>query len=89
MWYSVSNTAEYGGMTVGPKVINDESRLAMYEALDRIQSGEFAKDFVLENKANNPVLKAMERQDREHPVEEVGRKLRAMMPWLNSELNEK
>ncbi|WP_129596404.1 ketol-acid reductoisomerase [Methanohalophilus profundi] len=89
MWYSVSNTAEYGGMTVGPKVINDESRLAMYEALDRIQNGEFAKDFVLENKANNPVLKAMERQDREHPVEEVGRKLRAMMPWLNSELNEK
>ncbi|WP_462272755.1 ketol-acid reductoisomerase [Methanohalophilus sp.] len=89
MWYSVSNTAEYGGMTVGPKVINDESRLAMYEALERIQNGEFAKDFVLENKANNPVLKAMERQDREHPVEEVGRKLRAMMPWLNSELNEK
>lgn len=89
MWYSVSNTAEYGGMTVGPKIINDESRLAMYEALDRIQNGEFAKDFVLENKANNPVLKAMERQDREHPVEEVGRKLRAMMPWLNSELNEK
>jgi ketol-acid reductoisomerase len=61
----------------------------MYEALERIQNGEFAKDFVLENKANNPVLKAMERQDREHPVEEVGRKLRAMMPWLNSELNEK
>ncbi|KXS46899.1 MAG: ketol-acid reductoisomerase [Methanohalophilus sp. T328-1] len=89
MWYSVSNTAEYGGMTVGPRVINDESRLAMYEALERIQNGEFAKDFVLEKKANNPVLKAMERQDREHPVEEVGRKLRAMMPWLNSELNEK
>lgn len=89
MWYSVSNTAEYGGLTVGPKVINEESRMAMYEALERIQNGEFAREFVLEGKTNRPVLTAMERQEREHPVEEVGRKLRAMMPWLNSELNEK
>lgn len=89
MWYSVSNTAEYGGMTVGPKVINELSREAMYETLERIQNGEFAREFVLEGKANRPVLTAMERQDREHPVEEVGRKLRAMMPWLNSGLNEK
>lgn len=89
MWYSVSNTAEYGGMTVGPKVINELSREAMYEALERIQNGQFAREFVLEGKANRPVLTAMERQDREHPVEEVGRKLRAMMPWLNSGLNEK
>jgi len=83
MWDSVSNTAEYGGMTVGPTIINEESRLAMQEALYRIQSGEFAKEFVLEGKANSPVLKAMERMENEHPVEVVGKKLRAMMPWLN------
>ena len=83
MWNSVSNTAEYGGMTVGPMIINEESRDAMQEALYRIQSGEFAKEFVLEGKANSPVLKAMERMENEHPVEVVGKKLRAMMPWLN------
>ncbi len=89
MWYSVSNTAEYGGMTVGPKVINELSREAMYEALERIQNGEFAREFVLEGKANRPVLTAMERQDREHPLEVIGKQIRAKMPWLNSELNEK
>ena len=83
MWDSVSNTAEYGGMTVGPQIINEESRLAMEEALYRIQSGEFAREFVLEGKANTPVLKAMERMENEHPIEVVGKKLRAMMPWLN------
>lgn len=89
MWYSVSNTAEYGGMTVGPKVINELSRDAMYEALERIQNGEFAREFVLEGKANRPVLNAMERQDREHPLEVIGKDIRSRMPWLNSELNEK
>ncbi|AEH60394.1 ketol-acid reductoisomerase [Methanosalsum zhilinae DSM 4017] len=88
MWYSVSNTAEYGGLTVGPKVINELSREAMYEALERIQNGEFAREFVLEGKVNNPVLTSMERQEREHPIELVGKDLRAKMPWLNSELNE-
>lgn len=83
MWDSVSNTAEYGGMTVGPMIINEESRAAMEEALYRIQSGEFAREFVLEGKANSPVLKAMERMENEHPIEVVGKKLRAMMPWLN------
>ncbi|MCL7475135.1 MAG: ketol-acid reductoisomerase [Methanosarcinales archaeon] len=83
MWDSVSNTAEYGGMTVGPQIINEESRLAMEDALYRIQSGEFAREFVLEGKANSPVLKAMERMENEHPIEVVGKKLRAMMPWLN------
>ncbi len=83
MWNSVSNTAEYGGMTVGPMIINEESRDAMQEALYRIQSGEFAREFVLEGKANSPVLKAMERMENEHPIEVVGKKLRAMMPWLN------
>jgi ketol-acid reductoisomerase len=82
MWQSVSNTAEYGGMTVGPKIINEQSRAAMKEALDRIQNGEFAKEFVLEGKVNSPVLKAMERREHEHEIEVVGRELRAMMPWL-------
>jgi ketol-acid reductoisomerase len=89
MWYSVSNTAEYGGMTVGPKVINEMSREAMYDALERIQNGEFAREFVLEGRANRPVLTAMERMDREHPVEIIGKQIRAKMPWLNSGLNEK
>jgi len=88
MWYSVSNTAEYGGLTVGPQIINEESREAMYIALERIQNGEFAREFVLEGQTNHAVLTSMERLEREHPVEVVGKKLRAMMPWLNSELNE-
>lgn len=88
MWYSVSNTAEYGGLTVGPKVINELSREAMYDALERIQNGEFAREFVLEGQTNHAVLTSMERLENEHPVEVVGKKLRAMMPWLNSELNE-
>ncbi|MBN2111185.1 MAG: ketol-acid reductoisomerase [Methanosarcinaceae archaeon] len=89
MWYSVSNTAEYGGMTVGPRVINELSREAMYDALEKIQNGEFAREFVLEGRANRPVLTAMERRDREHPLEVIGKQIRAKMPWLNSELNEK
>ncbi len=82
MWYYVSNTAEYGGLTVGPKVINEHSRKAMKEALRRIQSGEFAREYVLEGKANMPVLKALEKQEHEHEIEKVGKKLRKMMPWL-------
>ncbi len=89
MWYSVSNTAEYGGMTVGPKVINELSREAMYDALERIQNGEFAREFILEGQTNRAVLSSMERQDREHPLEVIGKEIRAKMPWLNSELNEK
>jgi ketol-acid reductoisomerase len=85
MWYYVSNTAEYGGLTVGPKIINEQSRQAMKEALRRIQSGEFAKEFVLESRANRPVLNALERQENEHQVEKVGKELRAMMPWLKKD----
>lgn len=83
MWHSVSNTAEYGGMTVGPTVINDESREAMYIALERIQNGEFAKEFILEGMTHHPVLKAMERQEKELEIELVGKEIRAKMPWLN------
>jgi len=83
MWHSVSNTAEYGGMTVGPRVINEESRDAMYEALYRIQNGEFAKEFILEGLVNHPVLKAMERHEKELEIEIVGKEIRSKMPWLN------
>ena len=85
MWYYVSNTAEYGGLTVGPKIINEQSRQAMKEALRRIQNGEFAREFVLEGKANRPVLNALERQENEHQIEKVGKELRAMMPWLKKD----
>jgi ketol-acid reductoisomerase len=85
MWNSVSNTAEYGGLTVGPKIINEQSIDAMYDALERIQSGEFAREWVLESQAKRPVLNALERMERDHLIEEVGTELRAMMPWLDSE----
>ncbi|MCK4626500.1 MAG: ketol-acid reductoisomerase, partial [Phycisphaerae bacterium] len=84
MWRSVSNTAEYGGLTVGPKIINEYSRDAMYEALEKIQSGEFAREWVLESQAGRPVLNALERKEKEHLIEEIGSELRAMMPWLES-----
>ena len=84
MWDLVSNTAEYGGLTVGPKIINEQSEDAMYEALERIQSGEFAREWILESQAGRPVLNALERQEKEHLIEEVGSELRAMMPWLKS-----
>ena len=87
MWHSVSNTAEYGGMTVGPKVINEESREAMYEALARIQNGEFAKEFILEGMVNHPVLKAMERYEKELELEIIGKEIRAKMPWLNKSID--
>lgn len=82
MWDSVSNTAEYGGLTVGPTIINEQSREAMYEALERIQSGEFAKEFVLEKQTNNPVLSALEKKEKEHLAENVGKELRSKIPWL-------
>jgi len=85
MWQSVSNTAEYGGLTVGKSIINEQSRAAMRKALERIQSGEFAREWVLETQANKPVLMALEKQEFEHPIEEVGARLRAMMPWLKKE----
>ncbi|HIE31571.1 MAG TPA: ketol-acid reductoisomerase [Methanosarcinales archaeon] len=84
MWDSVSNTAEYGGLTVGPKIINEYSEDAMYDALEKIQSGEFAREWVLESRAGRPVLNALERRENNHPVEVIGKELRAMMPWLNS-----
>ncbi len=82
MRYSVSNTAEYGDYTRGPRVITDETRAEMKRILADIQSGRFARDWVGECAAGQPSFKAMRRQWAEHPAEEVGGRLRAMMPWL-------
>jgi ketol-acid reductoisomerase len=84
MRYSVSNTAEYGDYTRGPRIVTDETRKEMKRILEEIQSGQFARDWMLENKANAPSFKATRRRERQHPIEEVGRKLRRLMPWINS-----
>jgi len=82
MRYSVSNTAEYGDLTRGPRVINEETKWEMKKILDEIQSGEFCKEWMLENKVNRPTFNALRRRGAEHQIEEVGAKLRAMMPWI-------
>jgi ketol-acid reductoisomerase len=82
MNYSISNNAEFGEYVTGPKVIGAESRKAMRECLARIQSGEYARDFILENRAGAPTLMAKRRLLSEHEIEKVGEKLRAMMPWI-------
>ena len=83
MRYSVSNTAEYGDYTRGPRVIDDEARLRMKTILAEIQSGSFARDWMLENEVGQTSFKAMRRRAAEHPIEEVGERLRAMMPWIS------
>jgi ketol-acid reductoisomerase len=82
MWDSVSDTAQYGGLTRGKRIINDESRMNMWETLQEIQDGRFAKEWVLENLAGRPVFNSLTKQDAEHPIEVVGKELRSMMPWL-------
>jgi ketol-acid reductoisomerase len=82
MRYSVSNTAEYGDFTRGPRIIDDRARAEMKRILHEIQSGQFAKEFILENRAGAPSLKAMRRVAASHPVELIGAKLRDMMPWI-------
>ena len=82
MWNNVSNTAEYGGMTRGHRIINDQSRQEMLDILAEIQSGEFAREWILESQAGLPVKRSLEKMEAEHPIEEVGAQLRAMMPWL-------
>jgi len=84
MRYSISNTAEYGDLTRGPRVIGDQARAAMRQILDEIQKGDFAREFILENQAGAPTLKARRRLSREHPIEQVGERLRAMMPWIKA-----
>ncbi len=82
MRYSISNTAQYGDLTRGPRVITSQTKDEMKKILGEIQSGEFAREWMLECKANKPVFNALTRKGEEHPIEDVGSKLRAMMPWL-------
>ena len=82
MNYSISNNAEYGEYVTGPEVINEESRYAMREALKRIQTGEYAKMFILEGRTNYPSMTARRRLNAVHPIETVGGQLRDMMPWI-------
>ncbi len=82
MNYSISNNAEYGEYVTGPKVINDESRKAMKECLANIQNGEYAKRFILEGMSNYPEMTARRRLNAAHPIEQVGERLRSMMPWI-------
>ena len=84
MRYSISNTAEYGDLTRGPRVVTEETKAEMGRILKEIQTGEFAREFILENEAGAPVLKARRRIGREHPIEAVGEKLRDMMPWIKA-----
>ncbi len=84
MRYSVSNTAEYGDYTRGPRIITDQTKAEMKKILEEIQSGQFAKEWILENKANAPGFKALRRRERQHPIEEVGRRLRRLMPWIDA-----
>ena len=82
MRYSISNTAEYGDYTRGPRLIDAGVRERMKGILDDIQSGRFAREWMLENSAGQPSFKAMRRRAAEHPIEQMGEKLRAMMPWI-------
>lgn len=79
---SISNTAEYGDYTRGPRIVTDETRAEMRKILSEIQSGQFAREFVLENQAGKPGFTSMRRQEAEHPIEDVGKDLRAMFSWL-------
>ena len=85
MRYSISNTAEYGDLTRGPVLIDDTVKARMKTILDDIQSGRFAREWVLENTAGQASFKALRRRSAEHPIEEVGERLRAMMPWIKEQ----
>ena len=84
MRYSISNTAEYGDFTRGPRIVTEQTKAEMRKILKEIQTGQFAREFILENQAGAPVLRANRRLSREHPVEQVGEKLRGMMPWIKA-----
>ena len=84
MRYSISNTAEYGDITTGPRIITDETKAEMKRVLADIQSGRFVKNFVLDNRAGQPELKAARKQAEAHPIEKTGAELRAMMPWIGA-----
>jgi ketol-acid reductoisomerase len=82
MRYSISNTAEYGDITRGPRVVSAQAKEEMRKILREVQTGQFAREFILENQAGAPYLKSMRRISKEHPIEQVGEKLRGMMSWI-------
>ncbi|MEA1965389.1 MAG: ketol-acid reductoisomerase [Candidatus Aerophobetes bacterium] len=83
MRHSISDTARYGDLVIGPKIINEDVKERMKNILTDIQSGKFAKDWILENQANRPTFNALTKKDEEHLIEKVGKKLREMMPWVS------
>jgi ketol-acid reductoisomerase len=84
MRYSISNTAEFGDYTRGPRIVTEQTKAEMKKILHEIVSGQFAREWILENKANQPTFKAMRRSERTHGVEQVGKQLRSMMPWIKA-----
>ncbi len=84
MRYSISNTAEYGDMTRGPRVVNAEAKQEMKRILGEIQTGDFAREYILENMAGTPRMQALRRIGKEHQIEQVGAQLRSMMPWIQA-----
>jgi len=84
MRYSISNTAEYGDYSRGPRIVTEQTRAEMRKILEEIRSGQFAREWILENRANQPTFQAMRRRERKHLVEVVGKQLRAMMPWIKA-----
>ncbi len=86
MRYSISNTAEYGDYTRGPRIITEETRKEMRKILNEIQTGQFAREWILENKAGRPGFLATKRRERQHPVEEVGKRLRSLMTWIDAKV---
>lgn len=85
MRYSISNTAEYGDLSRGPRIVTDETRAEMKKILHEIQTGQFAREWLLENQVGRPVFNATARRQADHPIEEVGKRLRGMMSWINQE----
>ncbi|MGH7128111.1 MAG: ketol-acid reductoisomerase, partial [Planctomycetaceae bacterium] len=81
---SVSNTAEFGDYTRGPRIVTEETRQEMRQILREVQSGQFAREWILENKAGQAMFQAYRRRDRSHLIEQVGRDLRRMMTWINA-----
>src|SRR5215207_4863557 len=84
MRYSISDTAEYGDYTRGPRIVTEETRKEMRKILAEIQSGQFAREWILENKAGRPGFLATKRREREHPIEQVGKRLRGLMSWIDA-----
>lgn len=85
MRYSVSDTAQYGDLMIGRRIITEDTRAEMRQVLSEIQTGEFAREWLLENQVNRPVFNSLTRMDEEHPIEKVGKELRSMMPWLKKQ----